>query len=136
MARPRFLILGVEPTRIVHSFKASKTPNGKEPTDNVVASEADKFDPIVKAGNVYYNDLEHGGLFALLGEYKKNMVVERIENEAGATGEIVDRAGAKIRDIPTDFPFKMGPYEWLSFSGGTAQKFVAVTVRLEGNKQL
>jgi hypothetical protein len=130
--RARYNILCNTPTWVYQKMTTGKSFNGADPRTATVA--AADFDPVVTAGKAMYDNLTEGGFFRLLGNYKRPMVVEALNNEAGATIEITNSAGTKLRDTPSATPFKVAPGEYIKANGGTAAKQVGLLVRIDGEK--
>lgn len=95
----------------------------------------EKTDPTVSGGKSIFENLTEGGLFTLLANYKRPLVVEAVLNENGATATLESRGGALSRPFPTA-PFKVSPNEVIKFTGGSNGAIAGVLVRIDGEKQL
>lgn len=126
--RARYQILGLNLTWIYHRMAGGVMLNGAAP--KTASLEPAAVDPTVSAGRAEYTDLTEGGLFTLLGNYRRAVLVEAVDNAAGATLTIVDSAGALLRNAPTA-PFKMAPGEYFKASGGAAGSYIGILVREE-----
>lgn len=125
--RARYKILSESLTWIYHRMAGGSALNGAAP--RTASLTADETDPTVTAGKANYADLTEGGLFRLLGNYKKAIVVESVNNAAVATLTIVDKDGTLLRAFPGTTPFNMAPGEYIKATGGSAGSYIGVLVR-------
>lgn len=127
-ARPRFSLLGLNPTWMVHQMAAGQTAAGERPR---TASQSEtQLDPVI-GGGAHWNALTKGGLFYHLGKGGKGYIVEAM-SVAGGTVTIVDEAGAVLRPTPAA-PFRCGPGEFVKVVGGGAAARLAILVRLSAD---
>lgn len=129
--RARYQILGLNLTWIYHRMTGGASLNGAAPKTATLTP--DQVDPVVSAGKAEFASLTEGGLFTLLGNYKRPVLVESVNNAAGATLTIVDKAGAQLRTAPTA-PFKLAPGEYFKATGGSAGSYIGILVRDEGTE--
>lgn len=92
----------------------------QKPTGTVVSPD------LIKAGNVEWNALIKGGIFAF---DKKPMVIEAAT--AGAIIVFQDSPATTAMAMPTVFPFKLPAGMWLKYSAGTE---VFVTARFDSQR--
>jgi len=115
--RSRHNILVNEPTWVYHIMAEGSTLSGEVPRNPALCEM--EIDPVLANGRFEFQQLTSGGLFALLSNYGLAFTVEEIDNPDSATIEIIGRDGVKIRDIPSETPFKVvGSSEILKVSGG------------------
>jgi len=118
-------------TWVYHRMKPGSTLGGAAPADPT--HTAAEFDPVVTAGRAEFGGLSAGGLFTLLGNAKKPLILEAIDNTAGATISTVDKTGATIRATldPAKAPYHLSPAEYIKATGGSSGSYVGVLVRLD-----
>lgn len=129
--RKRYSILGLNLTWIYHRMAVGVALNGAAP--KTASLEPNAVDPVVSAGRANFAALTEGGLFTLLGNYRRPVLVESVDNAAGATLTIVDKAGTLLRSAPTA-PFKMAPGEYFKAAGGSTGSYIGILVRDEGTE--
>ncbi len=118
-------------TWIYHRMKPGSTLNGAAPADPTHA--AAEFDPAVSAGRAEFAGLSAGGLFTLLGNAKTGLIIDGVDNAAGATLSTVDKNGATVRVSldPSKLPLHVSPAEYLKATGGSAGSYVGFLVRVD-----
>jgi hypothetical protein len=93
-------------------------------------------DPTVSAGVANFSNLTKGGLFTLVANAKRPLVVEAIDNPGTATLTLVDRTTqTRSRAVPS-VPFKVSPNEVFKAVGGAAGSYVGFLYRIDGEKIL
>jgi hypothetical protein len=123
----------VDPLKLVMKMATGSAFNGARP--RTAALVADDVDPAVSAGRLFWDELTEGGLFDLLGNQKRALVLESVELD-GTTFTIVDSSGNTLRAGPSTFPAKVFPGEYLKFTGGSNGAQVEVVARRDGTKIL
>jgi hypothetical protein len=107
-----------------------------EPPRSATVNEAG-IDPTVKAGVATFSALTKGGLFTLVANYKKPLVVEAVDNVGNATVTLVDRVTPTIsRAMPSTVPFSISPNEVIKATGGAAGGSIGFLYRIQGEKIL
>jgi hypothetical protein len=124
---PKAHILQEYPVWIYHSMSAGVALDGTSPATATTAPA--QTDPAIHGGRADYNSLTHGGLFDLLGNYKRAVEVLVIDNEAAATLTIVNPHLSLSRSVPGTLPFVMTPGEYFKATGGTTGKKVGIQVQ-------
>jgi len=128
--RSRYNILSDSVGWIYHKMAGAGTLDGAPPATALLSSEM--CDPTVSAGRASWDDLVHGGLFTLLGNYKQPVIVEAVD-AAGVTLTLVDSLGNLTRNMPGTFPCKLAPGEYVKAVGGGK---VGILVRYDADKIL
>jgi len=82
---------------------------------------------VMGAGRAEWTTLLNGGLFTLVGAYRKPLICSAIDN-SGATLTLVKEDGSPSRAMPVTFPFTIAPGEVIKAVGGTA---VGLLLRIE-----
>lgn len=144
--KPRYNIVGVNPTLITHKMKTTKNFDGYRASTAVLSVPL--ADPAVSAGKANFAGLEHGGLMFLGGNTARPAIVESYyAKNCTATYKIVAMDDANIdtvapltelRPLPAA-PFKLGPNECIqvtSTAAGAPIPEVGFVVRLDGQKIL
>lgn len=131
-SRPRYRILDTSPSWVYHKMAAGSSLSGAAPRTTSLA-EAD-LDPAVSAGMAEFSGLSQGGLFTHLGRYMQPLLIEAVDNQAGATITIVSQDGTTLRALPTSLPFAVGPGELIKATGGSAGGRVGVLAKIAGEK--
>lgn len=138
MTRPKFNIIGNNPSWIIQRMAANTDFNGARPTTPTVA--ADDLDPVVTGGQALWSGLDNGGLFYLGGNRSRPCVVEAIRSaNATFTTTLVKISDPSVvtRSYPSAYPFKLGVDECIkvtSTGAGLTPAEVGFFVRLEGTK--
>jgi hypothetical protein len=127
-SRKRYSILGLNLTWIYHRMAGGASLNGAAP--KTASLEPNAVDPTVSAGRAEFTALTEGGLFTLLGNYRRPVLVESVDNAAGATLTIVDKNNVQLRTAP----LKMAPGEYFKAAGGSAGSHIGILVRDEGTE--
>jgi hypothetical protein len=131
--RSRYSIVGDDLSWCFQKMATGVVFDGKAP--RTAAKNASELDPVVTGGQSIFENLTEGGLFTLLANAKKPLVVEDVYNPGSATVTLVSRDGSVSRALPTA-PFKISPNEVIKAVGGTAGSKFGVLVRIDGEKQL
>lgn len=121
-------IVGHQPAWVYHTM-ASGSLDGQAPATS--SKGVGEVDPEVKAGMATFKDLTQGGLFTLLGHYKKPLVIEDMD-AGGGTVKVVDQNKTEKRTI-SSAPHKLAPGEYLKVTGAASAGFL---VRIDGEKIL
>lgn len=137
--RPRYNIVGVNPTMIVQKMAAS-TLDGKRAT-TVAKPNPALLDPVVTGGKALWSNLTHGGVFFLGGDQARPLIIESMYANGGvATVTVVSKDDPALETGPTalrawpgTFPFRLGRGECLRVTGAAEVGFM---VRLDGQKVL
>lgn len=128
-------IVNNTPTWCYHRMAAGASLSGEAPR-TATTNEANT-DPSVKAGVATFGSLTKGGLFTLVANYKKPLVVEAVSNAGNAAVTLVDRSTPSIsRAMPTTLPFYIGPNEVIKATGGAAGGAIGFLYRIQGEKIL
>jgi hypothetical protein len=90
-------------------------------------------DPVVTAGKAEYRNLTKGGLFTIQAKSKMTLVVDALDNAAGATLTILDSDHSHERAVPS-VPFKLASGEVFKAVGGTAGSYVGFLYRIDGQE--
>jgi len=118
-----------------HKMEPSSSLNGGAPR-TATTVEAATF-PTVKGGRADYSALTKGGLFTLVANARKPLVVEAIDNPSTATITLIDRNTQSLsRTAPATTPFVVSANEVIKVSGGSAGSYVGVLYRIDGEKSL
>lgn len=133
--RARYNLLNVSPTWIYHKMTTGIALDGTAPR-TASTNEADTDPTSVTAGEAKYLNLTKGGLFTLLANYKRELIVEAQDNGAGATFTLVKRDGSLSRAWPSAYPFRVAADEVIKATGGSTGGQVGVLVRIAGERQL
>lgn len=137
--RPRFSIVGLQPTTIIQKMVTATNFNGARAKTATIG--ADLLDPTVTRGEATWSDLTEGGLFYLGGKIARPAVVESYYSKnCTATFTLVKISDPSVttRAIPTT-PFKLGVDECIkvtSTGAGVPIPEVGIMVRLEGQRIL
>ena len=111
--RARYLVLGVQPTLLVHTMAAGSLDGARPAT--AATPSPDNTDPTVSGGKALWGNLTHGGLFNFT---KKSVVVEALSSGTWLiVEETTPNTYAVTRATPTTFPFKLSPDEKLQVTG-------------------
>lgn len=130
--RSRYQVVTTAPTWCYHKMAAGQALTGEAPqTATVVAAN---LDPVVISGRATYSSLIKGGLFTLQANARKNLLVEALDNQAGAAVTIVARDGSTSRNAPSTYPFKVGASEVIKALGGTTGGYIGVLYRIDGQE--
>lgn len=121
----RYDLLHDSSTWIIQRFAAGAQATGVSPKVGAV----EVGPTTVKAGYASYDGLTQGGLFTLPGNYRKPTLVESLDNPAGATITILQTTSNHERPIPSTYPFKLAPGEFIKTTGGTAGSYVGILVK-------
>jgi hypothetical protein len=128
-------IVNNTPTWCYHRMAPGATMAGEAPR-TAAANEANTF-PAVKAGLANFASLTKGGLFTLVANSKRPLVVEAVDNPGSATVKLIDRnAPAVERAMPSSVPFCIGPNEVIKATGGGAGGSIGFLYRIQGEKIL
>ena len=121
--RARYDLLQSSSTWFIHKMATGSSLDGTAPQRT--GEDESQTDPtFVKAGRASFEELTHGGLFTLPGNYKKPIVVEAILNAGTATLSIVRLDDPAVtRAVPGTFPFRMTPGEYLKATGGAVSGY-------------
>jgi len=93
--------------------------------------------PTVKGGRADYTALTKGGLFTLVANARKALVVEAIDNPGTAVITLVDRnSPSSSRTAPATVPFVVSSSEVIKATGGAAGSYVGILYRIDGEKIL
>jgi len=109
-----------------HSFTGVDTETQEETNPSLI-------DPTVTGGEVVFNNLTAGGLFSMLANVGREIVVEAISNPGSATLSTVDASGDTLRAsiAEADCPIHLAPYETLKAVGGAPGAYVGFLVRID-----
>ena len=109
--------------------------SGEAPRTATTAEAA--TDPTVKAGVATFSALTKGGLFTLVANYKRPLIVEAVDNVGNATVTLVDRVTPTIsRAMPSTVPFSISPNEVIKVTGGATGGSIGFLYRIQGEKIL
>ena len=128
--RARYSIVNTSPTWCYDHMAAGIALAGDAPRS--AAKNEAAIDPVVTSGKAEYRDLTKGGLFTIQAKAKKPLVVDALDNAAGAALTIVSSGDSHSRAAPTTVPFKVGPGEVLKAVGGTAGSYIGILYRIDG----
>lgn len=145
---PRYNIVGINPTKIIHKMAAGASLDGFRAALDVPSTQL--ADPVVTAGKAEFSVLQHGGLMFLGGNNGRPAIVEAWYTKECAA--VVMRIVAMddpnidtvspltaIRPLPT-VPFRLGSNECLQVVAAplNAGSFAAVEVivRLDAQRIL
>ena len=132
--RSRYSIVGDDLSWCIQKMATGVSFNGAAP--RTATTDAENTDPEVSCGASIFKDLTQGGLFTLLANAKKPLVVESVLNPGSATVSLVSRDGLTTRVIPTELPFKISPNEIIKVTAGATGALFGVLVRIDGEKIL
>lgn len=102
-------------------------------TQTATQSDPTQIDPVVTGGAAGWTNLTHGGLFTMLADTGREILIEGFTNQAGATFSTVDQSGNVLRstlDLSV-LPVKLAPYETIKATGGATGGKVAFLVRYD-----
>lgn len=125
--RARYRVLSAQASWVTHEMAGGSALSGEAPETASVSAE--NLDPTVTAGKAVWSDLTKGGLFTLLGNHKRPLVVEAALVPGTATVKIINPQTSTERDMPGSTPFKVAPGEYLKVSGGNNGDSVSFLVR-------
>lgn len=132
---PHYNIVSNTLTWCYHRMVGGSSLDGTAPR-TATTNESGTF-PAVKAGVANYSLLTKGGLFTLVANAKRPLVVEAVDNPGSAVVKLVDRTDpSKERTMPTTVPFKVAANEVIKASGGSAGGYVGFLYRIDGEKIL
>jgi len=135
LGRAHYNIVSNSATWCYHRMAGGASLDGSPPR-TATTTEA-MTDPVVKAGVATYSALTKGGLFTLVANAKRPLIVEAVDNPGSATVKLVDRRTPSIeRTIPASVPFHMAANEVIKVTGGTPGGYVGFLYRIEGEKIL
>ena len=145
-SRPRFSIVGIQPSWILQRMAASVDFNGKRAATAAITNPND-LDPVVSQGRALWSSLDNGGVFFLGGDQARPLVIdEYYAKNCTATYTIVsttdpalETSPVAIRPWPASGPVRLAKGECVrvTSTGATAQGAeVAFLCRLEGQKIL
>jgi hypothetical protein len=138
--RPRFSIVGIQPTTIIQKMLTNIDFDGGR-AKTVAQPNADLVDPTVTRGEALWSGLTNGGLFYLGGKIARPAIVESYYSKnCTATFTLVKISDPSIvtRAVPTT-PFKLGVDECMkviSTGAGAPIPEVGIMIRLEGQRVL
>jgi hypothetical protein len=116
-------------------MEPGSTLSGEAPR-TATTVEAATF-PAVKGGRADYLALTKGGLFTLVANARKPLVIEAIDNPSTATITLIDRNTQSLsRTVPAATPFVVSANEVIKVSGGSAGSYVGILYRIDGEKIL
>lgn len=120
------------PTWVYHSMAVGATLDGTY-TQTAGQSDPTQLDPVVTGGFAGWSNLTHGGLFTMLADTGREILIEDISNVPGATLSTVDQSGNTVRTTldPTKLPIHLAPYETIKATGGSSGGKVAFLVRID-----
>ena len=130
--RSRYSIVNTTATWCYHHMAPGATLNGAAP--KTATKTPDQVDPTVKASMAEYKDLTEGGLFTIQAKARRPLVVDAVDNPAGATLTIVGVAHSHTRAAPSTVPFKVTSGECLKAVGGSAGSYVGILYRIDGEE--
>lgn len=130
--RSRYSIVNTTATWCYHKMAVGIALTGEAPR-TATLNEANT-DPSVKAGKAEYLNLTKGGLFTIQANAKKPLVVDALDNAAGATLTIVTNNGGHSRNAPTTVPFKLSAGEVFKAVGGATGSYVGILYRIDGEE--
>lgn len=133
--RAHYNIVSNTATWCYHRMAPGASLDGTAPR-TATTNEADT-DPTVKSGIAKFSALTKGGLFTLVANAKRPLIVEAIDNPGSATVKLVDRNNqSSERAMPTTVPFHVASNEIIKASGGIAGGYIGFLYRIEGEKLL
>lgn len=91
----------------------------------------DQIDPVITPGRAAWTALTEGGLFSFVGNYRRPLICEAIDNAGTATLTLVKSDGNLSRNMPTTFPFTIAPGEYIKATGGAAGSKVGFLLRID-----
>lgn len=132
--RSRYDVVHSQPTWICHKMAAGSKMNGEAP--RTVAKTEAETDPTLTGGRVVFDNLTKGGLFTLVYNAKKAIVIEAIENPNNLTIELVSKDGTVTRQKPATLPFIVAAGEVIKASGATNGSQISILIRAHEQKVL
>lgn len=133
--RSYYNIVNNTPTWCYHRMAAGASLSGEAPRTAATTEAA--TDPTVKAGVATFSALTKGGLFTLVANYKRPLIVEAVDNVGNATVTLVDRVTPSIsRAMPSTVPFSISPNEVIKATGGASGGSIGFLYRIQGEKIL
>ncbi len=133
--RAYYNIVSNTATWCYHRMAGGSFLDGNPPRTDATAEAA--TEPTVKSGVATFSNLTKGGLFTLVANAKRPLIVEAVDNPGSATVTLIDRNNPTIeRDLPTAVPFHMAANEVFKATGGSDGGYVGFLYRIEGEKIL
>lgn len=129
--RSRYNIVNTTPTWCYHKMSGVALTGAAPRTAALTEAETD---PVVTSGKAVFSNLTQGGLFTQQSKAKRPLVVEAIDNQAGATLTIMSSDNTTFRAAPTTVPFKMAAGEIFKAVGGTSGGSIGILYRIEGQE--
>lgn len=130
--RSRYSIVNTTATWCFHHMAPGLVLAGDAP--ETATTDAAATDPVVVASTAEYKNLTKGGLFTIQAKAKRTLVIDAIDNAAGATLTIVGVAHGHSRAAPTSVPFKLSAGEVFKAVGGSAGGYVGILYRIDGEE--
>lgn len=91
----------------------------------------DEIDPVIGPGRAAWTALTEGGLFSFVGNYRRPLICEAIDNAGTATLTLVKADGNPSRNFPSTFPCTIAPGEYIKATGGAAGGKVGFLLRID-----
>lgn len=126
--RARYNVLSSRQAMWVYHEMATAALTGEIPES--ASATAAEIDPLVTAGRSRWVSLTKGGLFSFVGNYRRPLICEAIDNGAGATLTLVKADGSLSRTVPSA-PFVVAPGEYIKATGGSAPGKVGLLLRID-----
>jgi hypothetical protein len=90
-----------------------------------------QIDPVIKAGRAEWVNLTKGGLYSFVGNYRRPLICEAIDNPGSATLTLIKADLSLSRNMPTSFPFVIAPGEYIKATGGSAPGVIGFLLRID-----
>lgn len=130
--RSWYNIVNTTATWCYHHMAAGVALTGEAPR-TALLDEA-TTDPVCSAGKAEYRQLIKGGLFTIQAKAKRTLVIDAIDNAAGATLTIITSNEGHSRTAPTSVPFKLAAGEVFKAIGGSVGSYVGILYRIDGEE--
>ena len=128
--RARFNVLSSRQSMwVYHEMAGGSSLNGSYAKS--AAKTKDQIDPVITPGRAAWTALTEGGLFSFVGNYRRPLICEAIDNAGTATLTLVKSDLSLSRNMPTSFPFTIAPGEYIRATGGAAGGKVGFLLRID-----
>ncbi len=128
--RKRYNVLSPrQSTWVFHEMAGGSALNGSYAKTGSLTK--DEIDPVVTPGRASWTALTEGGLFSFVGNYRRSLICEAVDNAGTATLTLVNAAGTLLRNMPTSFPFTIAAGEFIKATGGSAGAKVGFLLRID-----